>query len=590
MYRMPRPRPAPLARILAAGVAVLALGACATPNALAQAAAAAAADLVMTNARIYTVDPDQPWAEAIAVKDGLIVAVGSQAALAPYQTGAQVIDAQGRLVLPAFADAHVHPVFGGMAFSRCSLHKGRSIEEYQRIIAGCVAAHPGDGVVYGVGWEDSLFPPSGIPTKDLLDQVSSDRPLIFESVGGHTFWVNSKALDVAGITADTPNPPNGEINREPTTGEPVGALQESAMALVAGQVPPPTREEIEASIIYVVELFNSLGITGLHDAGIDLAPDGTSQMMAAYKALKDQGALTLDVTLALKWDNDRGLEQIPALIAAADRAEAWGLKARTVKFYLDGVIPQQTAAMIEPYEGSEGSGTLQIEPERLTAAVTQLGAAGFQPYVHAIGDRGVRVALDAFEAAIAANGALDRPMITHMNVIHPQDQPRFGELGVIAQFQPTWSSNYPYMDLTKAAIGPERSTYIYPTGSILRGGGMVAFGADWPVATADPLSGIQVAVTRVNYEDRVTPPLLAEEAITLEQAIAAHTLNVAVANGVGDVTGSITVGKSADLIVLDQNIFELPPMDIDQTDVLVTLFRGRAVHGALDALKAPVRP
>ncbi len=177
-----------------------------------------------------------------------------------------------------------------------------------------------------------------------------------------------------------------------------------------------------------------------------------------------------------------------------------------------------------------------------------------------------------------------------MNVIHPQDQPRFGELGVIAQFQPTWSSNYPYMDLTKAAIGPERSTYIYPTGSILRGGGVVAFGADWPVATADPLSGLQVAVTRVNYEDRVTPPLLADEAITLEQAIAAHTLNVAVANGVSDATGSITVGKNADLVFLDRNIFELPPMEIDHADVLVTLFRGRAVHGDLDALKAPVRP
>ncbi|MET0336569.1 MAG: amidohydrolase, partial [Caulobacter sp.] len=451
------------------------------------------ADLVLTNARIYTVDDKQPWAEAVAIGGGKILAVGSKASLDSYvRSGAKVVDAGGKLVLPAFGDAHVHPVFGGMAFTRCSLHNGRSVADYQKIITGCLAAHPGTGTVYGVGWEDSLFPPNGVPRKEVLDAVSSDRALIFESIGGHTYWVNSKALAQAGITRDTPNPLNGEINRDPKTGEAVGSLQESAMGLVGKLIPKPSAKEMEDSILYVERLFNGLGLTGWHDAGIDLAADGSSETMAAYKALQDRGALSAHVTLAFKWDNSQGLEQIPAIIAAAKKAEQQGLRAKTVKFYVDGVIPQQTAAMIEPYEGTTSRGALQIDPEVLKAAVTRLGAAGFQPYVHAIGDGAVRVGLDAFEAAIKANGSLDRPMITHLNVVDPKDQPRFGKLGAIAQFQPTWSSNYPYMDLTKQAIGPKRSGYIYPTGSILRGGGVIAFGADWPVATANPLEGLQV--------------------------------------------------------------------------------------------------
>ncbi|MDG2523019.1 amidohydrolase [Caulobacter segnis] len=552
--------------------------------------AAPKADLVLTNARIYTVDDKQPWAEAVAISGGKIVAVGPKASVDSYvKRGAKVVDLGGRLVLPAFGDAHVHPVFGGMAFTRCSLHAGRSVEDYQKIIKGCVAAAPGTGTIHGVGWEDSLFPPNGVPRKEVLDAISTDRPLVFGSVGGHTFWVNSKALALANITRDTPNPPNGEINRDPTTGEPVGSLQESAMDLVAPLVPKPSSEDMQASILYVGKLFNSLGLTGWHDAGIDLSAEGGSEMLAAYKALHDKGALPAHITLAFKWENERGLEQVDTIIAASRAAAQQGLRAKTVKFYVDGVIPQQTAAMIAPYEGTTSRGVLQIDPEVLKTAVTRLGAAGFQPYVHAIGDGAVRVGLDAFEAAIKANGSLDRPMITHLNVIDPQDQPRFGKLGVIAQFQPTWSSNYPYMDLTKQAIGAKRSEYIYPTGSILRGGGIIAFGADWPVATANPLEGLQVAVTRVNYEATETPPLLADEAITLPQAVKAHTLNAALANGTADITGSVQTGKSADLVVLDQDIFKIDPMQIGKTKVLLTLFKGAPVHGELGGL-APARP
>ncbi|MFV3128936.1 amidohydrolase [Niveispirillum sp. KHB5.9] len=543
-----------------------------------------AADLLFTNARVYTVEKAQPWADAVAVDDGRIVAVGTAADLARYKgEDTKVIDLGGKLLMPSFGDAHAHPVFGGLAYSRCSLHAGKTLEDYQRIIAACVAATPGTGVIYGVGWQDALFPPNGIPRKEVLDAVSKDRALIFDSVGGHSNWLNSKALELAGITKDTPDPANGHIDRDPKTGEPVGGLQESAQALVQHLIPPPTATDLQNSIIYTAKLFNSLGITSWHDAGIPVEPDGSSPVLEAYKAVKDKGELTSHVAIAMKWENGRGLDQIPGILTAAKRAESYGFQAKAVKFYADGVIPQKTAAMIEPYEGDpHNHGTLQITPEIFGQAVTQLGAKGIQPYVHAIGDMATRAALDAFDKAKAANGSIYRPMITHMNVVDPADQPRFGQLGVIAQFQATWASNYPYMDLTKQVIGPVRSQSIYPVKSILKGGGIIAYGADWPVATANPLSGLQVAITRVNYEDTASPPLLPGEVLTLEEAVKAHTADVAYANSMEGFTGTIAAGKSADLVVLDQDIFKAEPMQIGKTSVLLTLFEGKPVHGTLE--------
>lgn len=570
-----------LLRIVVAAVCALGLAGCATHG------DEAPADLILTNARVYTVDAAQPHAEAVSIRDGRIQAVGASEVVARTRgPNTRIIDLGGRLLMPAFGDAHVHPVFGGMAYSRCSLHAGRSVEDYVALIRACLAASPGEAPIYGVGWEDSLFPPNGVPTKEVLDAVSTERALIFESVGGHSYWVNSRALALAGITRETSDPPNGLINRD-ARGEPSGALQETAMGLMRDLIPQPTAEDIQNSIIYTARLFNSLGITSWHDAGIDLAADGTSQTLDAYHAVQQQGVLSMHVTLAFTWANDRGLEQIPVILEASRRAEAWGLRARTVKFYVDGVIPQRTAAMIASYEGSDERGSLQIAPETLNAAIARLGAEGVQPHVHAIGDLATRVALDAFEAAPTRTASTFRPMISHLNVIDPADQPRFGALDAIAVFQPTWASHYPYMGLTLQAIGPTRSRAIYPAGSVLRGGGMLAYGADWPVATANPLQGLQVAVTRTNYLDASAGPLLPEEGVPLTEAVRAHTLNVAYALGLDAITGSIAPGKSADLIVLDRDIFELAPDQVSQARVLLTLFRGAPVHGSLEELGAP---
>lgn len=570
-------------RLLLSASCLATLGACATTL---PPPPTGAADLVVTNARVYTVEAGNPWAEAVAIDEGRIVAVGSAADMASFTDAeTRVVDLGGRLMMPAFGDAHVHPVFGGMAYSRCSLHSGQSLADYQQIIAGCVARSPGDGVIYGVGWSDALFPPKGIPRKDVLDAVSTDRPLIFESNGGHTFWVNSRTLELAGITADTPDPANGVIDRDPETGEPVGGLQEAAMNLVRPMVPKPTDAEMQGSIRYVAEFFNSLGITSWHDAGIDLNADGNSETLDAYRAVEESGELTAHVSVAFKWANERSLDQVPTILSAIERAEAAGIHGRSVKYYLDGVIPQHTAAMIEPYENGDGArGTLQITPETLTQAVTQLGAEGVQPHVHAIGDRATRVALDAFDASLAANGSANRPMISHLNVIDPADKARFGQLGAIALFQPTWASHYPYMDLTMEAIGEERSHSIYPARSVLAAGGILAYGADWPVATADPLEGLQIAVTRTSIADPDSGPLLADEGISLEEAIRAHTINVAYALGMEDLTGSVAVGKSADMIVLDRDILAGPVTEISAAEVLVTIFAGREVYGTLDGI------
>lgn len=544
------------------------------------------ADTILTNGRIYTVDKSRPWADSVAIKDGRIVAVGSKAATAKYKGAAtRTVDLGGRLVLPAFGDAHAHPLFGGMSRTRCPLHEGKSIEDYQRMIRKCVAETPGDGTVFGVGWEDSMFPPNGVPRKEVLDAVSTTRPLIFKSVGGHTYWVNSKALEKAGITRDTKDPVNGMIDRDSKTGEPVGGLQESAQELVEPLVPPPTDAEIQASVRYVAKHFNSLGIVAWNDAGVDWDDKGGSRMIDGYKAVKDAGDLTSYVTVALTWKNGTGIEQVPGLLKAAARGNALGIPTNTVKFYVDGVIPQKTAFMLAPYEGDSSRGTPQIDPEVLKQAVTAIDAKGLHAFLHAIGDGGVRISLDAVEAARTANGI--RPthhMVTHLNVVDPADQPRFGKLDTFAQFQAQWSSWYPYMELTQQAIGVKRMEYIYPAGSIVRAGGKLAYGADWPVDTADPIYGLEVAMRRATPGDPNAKPLLAKEGVSLETAIESYTLNVAYVNGMDKFTGSIVAGKNADLVVLDKDLFKLPAHEIAKTKVLVTLFQGKAVYGDLGKL------
>lgn len=541
-----------------------------------------AADAVLVNARIYTVDDENPWAAAIALKDGRIQAVGGaneiSARIGPRTT---VVDLAGRLVLPTFGDAHVHAVLGGITFAQCSIHDGASVEDYLEIVSRCIEDSPGDGVIFGRGWGPGLFPPDGIPHKSLLDEIAPNRPVILKSTGGHSIWLNSKALELAGITSDTPDPVNGRIDRNPETGEPIGGLQESAMDLVAAYLPAPTNQQLQDAIVYAVDHFNRLGITNWLDAGVEVHTDGTSPVIDAYSAVQEDGKLSMNVTVSLKWENEQGNEQIDTLIAAAEHAASLGIKTDSVKFYMDGVLVQRTAAVLHPYVGTDDEfGELQIPVDAFRDAVTRLDSQGFQIYVHAIGDRAVREGLNAIEASQQkGNVAHGRHLMAHLSLIDPADQPRFGELGIAANFQPLWACDNAYVRLTAQQVGSDRMQHTYPAKSIIQSGGRLAYGADWPVASANPFEGLEVAVSRREPGMPDVEPLYEHEGVSLEEAIEAYTLGVARVTDLAEETGSLTVGKSADLIVVNQDIFSIPTHKIGKTKVLITVFRGSPVYG-----------
>ncbi|MFC3052849.1 amidohydrolase [Kordiimonas pumila] len=545
------------------------------------------ADIVFKNAKVYTVDKDNPWATSVAISGGKILAVGSDADTDKWRGDkTEVIDLGGKLVLPSFGDAHVHPVYGGLAYARCSMHAAETVDAYTDIIKKCVDETDTDRWVYGVGWRPGLFPPDGIPPKGLLDEISSDRPLVFRSTGGHSLWVNSKALELAGITKDTPDPLNGRIDRDPVTGELLGGLQETAKDLVAAYLPGPTQQDLMKAITYTINHLNTIGITNILDAGVEVNADGVSPIVEAYKALQAEDALTADIEVAVKWNNEAGMEQIPDLMAVAKSVAGPNIASHTLKIWIDGVIAQRTAALLEPYSDAHGEhGEPTLKPDVLNEVVKQFDEQGFQVMIHAIGDKGIRMSLDAFEYARKHNGVTkNHHQITHAEFITPQDMARFAELGVLANFQPLWSTMDPYMQLTAVRVGPERMKHVYPAHSVLQAGGEMVYGSDWSVAPAEPFMGIEVALTRRALGDPDAQPLLPNEAVTLEQAIEAYTLTVARVNHRENETGSLTVGKNADLVVVDQDVFTIPVYDIGKTKILLTMFEGKPLYGNLEGL------
>lgn len=546
------------------------------------------ADMVFINSKVYTVDKQQPLASAVAIKDGKILAVGETDTILKLAGASTTqVDLKGKLLMPSFGDAHVHPVYGGLSYARCSMHSGESLEDYQAIIKKCVDETEADRWVYGVGWMPGLFPPDGVPRKEILDEISSDRPLVFRSTGGHSLWVNSKALELAGITKETKDPYNGRIDRDPETGELLGGLQESAMELVNAYLSPPTEQDLANAIEYSIHHFNTLGITNILDAGVAVDETGNSPIVNAYLSLQEQQKLTVNAEVAVKWNNEKGVEQIPALEKAAGMVKGDFISNRTLKIWIDGVIAQGTAAMLVPYaDAPEHAGAPTMSSELLNEVVAEFDKSGYQVMIHAIGDKGIRMSLDAFAYAREQNGTTGNlHQITHAEFITPPDITRFAELGITANFQPLWSTMDPYMQLTAKRVGEARMQYVYPAHSVLEAGGKMVYGSDWSVASANPLYGIEVALTRRTPGRPDAAPLLPDEGVTLEQAVEAYTIAVARINHNDNRTGSITVGKDADLVVLDQDIFTVPTYDIGKTKVMVTLFRGQPVYGSVASLQ-----
>lgn len=567
--------------LVAAGIAIF-------HSAPAGSSGPAPADLVFTNAAAYTVNAADEWAEAVAINGDRISWVGDSAdAAARIGPQTRVIDLGGRMLLPAFQDAHVHPLTSGVDFLQCPLYDFSTAEEYVAEVARCAHRDPASPWIIGAGWLLSAFPPNGIPDKSLLDAAVPDRPVVLTSADGHSTWVNSKALEIGGIDRDTPDPLNGRIDRDPASGEAVGSLQEpSAADLVLRHAPPLSDEFLERALRYAVQLLNGLGITAWQDASIAVGAD-PFRRLETYRRVDADGGLTVRAVHSLLWDNNAGLEQIDALLRARREYTAGNINAGTVKIFADGVIEAQTSALLDDYLDRPGyRGELQVPRPLLLEAVTRLDAAGFQVHIHAIGDAAIRAALDAFEQARRANGTNDlRHHIAHIELIHPDDQPRFAQLGVTANFQPLWAFADPYIvDLTIPRLGPGRTPWIYPIAGVLASGGRVAFGSDWSVSSVNPLEGIEVAVTRMGPNGETATPFLPEQRIGLADAIAAYTLNAAYVNHLDDRTGSIEAGKLADLIVLDRNLFRIDPAQISETRVLLTLLGGRPVAGAFEDL------
>jgi predicted amidohydrolase YtcJ len=538
------------------------------------------ADLVLISGRIATMDRARSEASGVAVRGARIAAVGRDEAIRAFVgPRTRVVDLRGRTVTPGFGDAHIHPVSAGVGQMRCDLQGAEGQDRYLEIVAAYAASHPDEPWIRGDGWSMADFP-GGIPRREALDRVSPDRPVMLDSRDGHTAWVNSKALETAGITAGTPDPKDGRIERDPD-GQPSGALQEGAVDLVTRVVPATTADELVAGLRLAQAQLHAWGVTNWQDAIV--RPD---EEEIAYTTLAGRGELTGRVVGSLWWERSRGSEQIEELVERRARTTLGRYAATSVKLMQDGVLENFTGAVLEPYLDADGRATTkrglsQIDPEDLGGYVTRLDALGFQPHFHAIGERAVREALDAIEAARRANGMSDtRPHIAHIQVIHPDDVVRFRDLAVVANAQPYWACHEAQMDdLTIPFLGAERAGWQYPFRSLLTAGARLAMGSDWSVSTANPLLEMEVAVNRVSDRNRgQKPPFLADERIELLDALAAFTAGTAWVNHLEDEVGSIEIGKAADLVVLDRDLFDRTEGAIGEARVVATFIDGVAVY------------
>lgn len=542
-----------------------------------------AADTVFRNGKVYTVDANRSIAAAVAVRDGRIVFVGADDEVTSYIGAATtVVDLRGRMMLPGMQDIHTHPIEAGVEKMNLYLGDLDNIDAYKAAIAEYATANKNLDWIIGGGWAFHVFGPGVTPDRKILDALVPDRPVYLASYDDHAGWANSAALRIAGISKDTPDPPGGRIVRDPVSGEPTGTLEEEARQLVFKVMPTVTTQQKITGLRDSIRTLNAWGITSMQDAGVD-----GEEELQVYKALEDAGELTMRVVAAMRWYSERGMEQVGELVKLRDRFASELMDAGTAKLWQDGIMENYTAVMLEPYLIPSGSrGEPLVDPEILKSVVTQLDAAGFQVHVHAIGDGAVRQSLDAIEASIAVNGRLGhRHHIAHLELIDPDDIPRFGELDVVANFQPLWAFDDVYItDLTIPFIGPERARWLYPIKSVMDAGGLIAFGSDWSVSTANPFPQIETAITRQDTESDANPPFIPEERIDLETAIAAFTINAAFVNRREKETGSIEVGKYADLIVVDQDLFAIDAKNLSSTTVLLTIFAGRIVYGDLAAL------
>ncbi|SDK90373.1 hypothetical protein SAMN05216282_11749 [Cryobacterium psychrotolerans] len=547
---------------------------------------AGVADIVFVDGWIFSAPQDAPVRADVAVADGRIMAVGAAediAALVGENT--DVVPLTGRLLLPGFQDAHIHPVAGGIELLQCDLTGAKDAEDCLRLIADYARAHPHAEWIMGAGWSMEFFA-GGTPTRDLLDAVIPGRPVALMNRDHHGMWVNSRALGLAGVTAETPDPIDGRIERT-QGGEPSGTLHEGAMDLVGRFAPSATGDLADRGLLRAQEYLHSFGVTSWQDALLGSGL-GMEDSTMTYLDAVARGELTMRTVAAIWWERGRGLEQLPEIIDRRARirdADPSGhFRASAVKIMVDGVPENFTAAMSQPYRDAHGDvtenlGLSFIDPEDLKVCVTALDAAGFQVHFHALGDRAVSESLDAIEAAREANGDLgNRHHLAHLQVVGMRDIPRFAELGTIANMQMLWAAHARQLDeLNVPFLAPELVERYYPFGDLARARAQLCAGSDWPVSSPDPIAAIHVGVNRIS-EGSVERPLGEQQQLSLAAAVTAYTWGSAVVNRQEHETGKIAVGYLADLAVLDRNFFDLPAEDIHLTSVLRTYSAGSLVY------------
>jgi predicted amidohydrolase YtcJ len=539
-----------------------------------------AADLAILGGTLEVLDGRSQPADALAVRDGRILAVGrSDEVRDRCGPSTQLIELDGETVIAGFQDAHIHPIPGGMLRDRCDLHGLPDADAYAVAIAEYAAAHPDRPWIVGGGWAMPAFA-GGNPGRATLDEILPDRPVFLESRDGHSAWVNGRALQLAGIDAGTPDPADGRIERD-EGGVAVGTLHEGAVQLVARHLPTPSADELAAGLLAAQRYLHSLGVTAWQDAM------ATSAELTSYRQAAASGLLSARVVAAQLWDTARGLEQVPEVVAERAATTSDRLRAGTVKFFIDGIIENGTALMTSPYLDADGQpsanlGLPMLDPELLGAAVAELDRLGFQCHFHAIGDGAVRLALDVVEHAQEGNrSGGGRHHVAHLEVINPADIGRFASLGVTATIQPIWAVVDAQMtDLRLPVLGPERATWQFPFGSLQRAGARLAGGSDWTVSTPDPLLEVETATTRVATDNRGAGSFLPEQRLDLTAALRAYTIGSAYVNHLDAITGSLEVGKLADLVILDRNLRAPDAGPIGEARVRHTLVEGRVVYRA----------
>ena len=539
------------------------------------------AELVLTGAVVHTMEPSRPRAEAVAIRAGRIVHVGSDESVQRFiGAGTRVEDLAGQTVLPGLHDSHTHLIWSGAELEDVSLHDATTVAALQAAIAARATAQPDEPWIRGSGWDVSIV--EGVLDRAQIDQVVSDRPVYMSAVDAHSAWVNSAALAAAGITATTPDPPGGRIERD-AGGAPTGILRESAMALVSDLLPPYSEAHVDAGMTRAQAEASSHGITSIVEAASE------PWMLQGFQRFAERDALTVRVHAAVKADPARGPEQVQDIVAMRARYGSARVRVNAIKVFLDGTIESRTAYMLEPYaDGSNGPPL--FTDAALASLVRAADDAGLQVHAHAIGDGAVRQMLDALDALAEARGAADRrPVLAHLEVIDEDDLARFGEHGVYAAFSPLWAYPDPYITrLTMPVIGPARSAWLYPIASVQQAGGVLVAGSDWSVSSMDPFDAMEVAVTRQAPEPdedggEPGPALTPQQRVTVQDILAAYTINGARASFVEDELGSIAAGKRADLVVIDRDPLAIDATDLSEIRVLRTLLDGREVYRAQPA-------